>query len=480
MLLLSMALAQSVTHVAWHGHETSRASERAVVDQQLVAVRANGERAWLERYDDSLEPIWSVDLELPPSAARRHAREAFPVLHAGGALVVVVPMADSLAALVHDPETGERLQTRKLADYGSVNRIDLLVSDEALALLNAETATLWTHDLAELGQQTSSGSWRALDGQTIVRAWSSNGRMTVTNGAKRVEFDAPANLVSARLVAGDGRAWVVGTLRGEDAVWSAHVDFASGLLWSGLSATPERPRMLDVRLIDDGALVLAESGEDTLVVALAGRDAWRWTSSLHGQGPAVVLDCGLVYDGRLRSLDLSNGALGGDAPLLPGELGAMTAPTLVGDDLVTTTRRDLMVRIDLDALPSAPAGLAGSTLPDTDSRAYRAGQLMGSGFDTAHHGAAMAGFAAAAVPTAAAGGGLGAGLGVLSAGAVVGVSTRWAPRPPPTVWANLPPDFQQGYLDAYDRAVRKRQAGWALAGGGVGLLTGLVVGANPD
>lgn len=479
MLLLSCALAQTVTDLAWHSHGTARSTERVVVDDTLVALRVDGERAWLERYDEHLEPVWTADLELPPSVAKRHGRMAFPVVHAGGAVVVLVPMADSLAALVHDPETGERLQTRKLAEYASVSRIELLVGDDAIALLDAEVATLWGHDLEELGERTSSGSWRTLDGDQIVRGWASSGTLTLARGDQRVELDAPEGLVSARIEARDGLAWVVATQRGTESIWAAHVDFSEGVIWTESVSTPAgRPRLEQVRLNEGGVVVVAEAGDEELFVALAGTEGWSWSAGLLGQGPAVLLDSGLLYEGRLRKVDLKSGALGGDTPVVPEELGQAGAAILVGGHLVVTTRRDLMASIDLTRLPTAPAGMGGSTNPRVNSRAYKAGLAMGSGFETKHHGAALGGFAAAAVPTAAVDGGLGAGLGVLGAGAAVAVSTRWAPHPPPSRWAHLPPDFQQGYLDAYDTAVRKRQLGWVLVGSSAGLLTGLIASAN--
>ena len=50
MLLLSTALAQTVTDVVWHGHGVTRPSERLVVDGQLFGLRVDGETAVLERY----------------------------------------------------------------------------------------------------------------------------------------------------------------------------------------------------------------------------------------------------------------------------------------------------------------------------------------------------------------------------------------------------------------------------------------------
>ena len=477
MLLLSTALAQTVTDVAWHGHGVARPSERLVVDGQIFGLRVDGETAVLERYDEDLEVAWATVLELPPSTAKRQGRMAFPLIEGGGAIVVLVPMADNLAALVHDPETGERLQTRKLADYGSVNRIEVLVGDETFALLEGEEARLWRHDLEELGTRPAAGAWRALDGEEVVRAWVSGNDLTLARGSKRVQLTAPEGLVNARLSARGGRAWLVGTLRGENQIWAAHVDFQSeGLLWVASLETPGgRPRLLELAPVDEGVVVVSTMGDHELSLGLADGEGWAWSAGMPGTGPATLCAAGLLYGNRLREVNLDNGALGHDKPILPPDLGKWEAPVLIEERLVLTTQRDLMVAVDLTRLPPAPGGLAGTTAPDLRSRAYRAGRILGTQQDTKHQGAALAGFAATVVPTAAVGGGLGAGLGLLGAGAAAGVSARWAPRPPPSRWAHLPSDFQQGYLDAYAESTRKRQVSWVLVGSSVGLLTGLLV-----
>ncbi len=478
-MLLSTALAQTVTDVVWHGHGVTRPSERLVVDGQLFGLRVDGETAVLERYDEDLELAWARPLDLPPSTAKRQGRVPFPLIEGGGAIVVLVPMADNLAALVHDPETGERLQTRKLADYGSVNRIEVLLGEETFALLDGEEARIWRHDLEELSSRPAAGSWRALDGEELVRAWVSGKELTLARGSKRVQLKAPDGLVSAQLSTRDGRAWLVGTLRGENRIWAAHVDFrAEGLIWTASMETPGgRPRLLELSAIDAGVVVVSKAGDQELSLGLADGEGWAWSAGMPGSGPATLCDAGLLYENRLREINLENGALGHDTPVLPSELGRWEAALLIEERLVLTTQRDLMVAVDLARLPPAPAGLAGTTAPNRRSRAYRAGRILGTQEDSKHQGAALAGFAATAVPTAALGGGKGAGLGLVGAGAAAGISAKWAPRPPPSCWAHLPSDFQQGYLDAYADSTRKRQVSWVLVGSSIGLLTGLGTGS---
>ncbi len=478
-LLLSLVQAQTVTDIAWHGHGVARSTEQVVVDKQVVGLRVDGDKAWLERYDHHLEPLWSVDLELPVSVAKRHGRVEFPVIQTAGVVVVIVPMVDSLAALVHDPETGERLQTRRLAEYASVTQIELLVGESAIALLQGDTATVWGHDLEELGERSSSGAWRSLDGDQVVRAWESGGVVTLARGGRRVQLEAPQGLVSATLSCQDGRAWLVGALRGQERLWAAYVDFdTESLVWSASLNTPGgRPKLLELYPREQGLIAVSEAGEDELFVALMGSEGWAWSTGLSGSGPATLIDGGLLYDGRLRELDLETGALGHDKPVVPEELGVVQSVAQIGQRLLITTHRDLMLAVDLSQLPPAPGGMGGTTAPKTASRAYLAGRKLGEQQDGQHPGAALAGFAAAAVPSAAVGGGVGLGVGLAGAGVAAVVGARWAPHPPPSRWSHLPPDFQQGYIDAYDESVRRRQLGWVVAGSGVGLLTGMLVGS---